>query len=180
MHEKETNDCMLGSVVKRFPIYVIDEEIYNSPPSVVLGTVDKFVQIIRKPDKVGALFGGDRMQFRLPDLILQDELHLISGPLGSLSGAVEQIIDLYASSETFKPKVIGSTATIKQAAEQIKGVFGRASHQFPTYVSSVDDSYYSVAKKDSPVQNLFRYHNSLFLFRYVYVASSECNFIANT
>ena len=150
MHEKEINDCTLASVVKRFPIYVIDEEIYNSPPSVVLGTVDKFVQIIRKPDKVGALFGGDRMQFRLPDLILQDELHLISGPLGSLSGAVEQIIDLYASSETFKPKVIGSTATIKQAAEQIKGVFGRASHQFPTYVSSVDDSYYSVAKKDSP------------------------------
>ena len=70
------------------PVEVIDERIYDNPPSLVIATADKFAMIAFRP-KAGALFGrsvvgGDARQVHVPPgLIVQDELHLISGPLGN-------------------------------------------------------------------------------------------------
>ncbi len=59
-------------------------------PGLVIGTIDKFAQIVRKPDST-ALFHSDGGP---PELIIQDELHLITGPLGTVAGLYEAAIDL--------------------------------------------------------------------------------------
>ena len=86
----ETDGCVLAEW-DELPILTVDDQIYSSPPSMLIGTVDKFAQIVRRDD-VGALF-GQGSNAGPPDLIIQDELHLISGPLGTLAGIYETIID---------------------------------------------------------------------------------------
>ncbi|WP_262393481.1 hypothetical protein [Sporolactobacillus inulinus] len=82
-----------------------------------------------------------------PELIIQDELHLISGPLGSMVGLYESAIDFLSMDELggkkIKPKVIASTATIRRANSQIKGVFNRDVRQFPPSGINSDDSFFS-------------------------------------
>ena len=95
LHPNNNTECELSKLIEIFPVKVIDEEIYKEPPSVLIGTIDKFVQIFRKPNLVKNLFGLTN-SLGPPDLIIQDELHLISGPLGSMAGAIEHIIDEYA------------------------------------------------------------------------------------
>ena len=75
-------------------ITVVDEDIYKERPSLVLGTSDKFIQIVRVPE-TNSLFNSQTG--RRPELILQDELHLISGPLGSIAGLFEAAIDMICS-----------------------------------------------------------------------------------
>jgi len=67
-----------------------------------------------------------------PDLILQDELHLIEGPLGSLVGFYETAVD-YLSRERSgtPPKYIASTATIRRAEDQVLATFARIAQIFP-------------------------------------------------
>ena len=93
------------------PIVVIDDDIYASPPTLVMGTVDKFAQIAWK-DETGRIFGIDGKNGP-PELIIQDELHLISGPLGSIVGLYEGVIERLCTSETSRPKIVASTATIR-------------------------------------------------------------------
>ena len=143
-HEEDNKDCVINARLIEMPIMVIDEQIYNNPPSVLIGTIDKFVQIFRKPADIKKLF-GDGENKRGPDLIIQDELHLISGPLGSMTGAIEHLIEDYAE----YPKIIASTATIQRAEEQINGLYGKKSQLFPLNMSSPIDSFFSVPKKDS-------------------------------
>ena len=72
------------------PVYEVDEDLYAKPPSFLVATVDKFAQLAWN-EKARVLFGLDesgRRARRAPDIVIQDELHLISGPLGSLVGAV--------------------------------------------------------------------------------------------
>ena len=83
-------------VTKGSSIYTVDEDIYNVRPSIVLGTSDKFVQLVEKP-RAGNIFRSTTG--KRPQLILQDELHLISGPLGSISGLYETAIDLICSEQ---------------------------------------------------------------------------------
>ena len=125
LHPNNNTECELSKLIEIFPVKVIDEEIYKEPPSVLIGTIDKFVQIFRKPNLVKNLFGLTN-SLGPPDLIIQDELHLISGPLGSMAGAIEHIIDEYADN----PKIIASTATIQDAPEQILGLYERESCLF--------------------------------------------------
>lgn len=113
------------------PVHVIDEDIYESMPSIVIGTVDKFATMAWQP-KARSIFGlgedGQRV-YSPPGLIIQDELHLISGPLGSMVGLYEPVInDLTTDDRGAKPipaKIIASTATVRRYEDQILGLFGR-------------------------------------------------------
>lgn len=113
----------------RLTVLTVDEDLYAAPPSLLIGTVDKFAQVVRKQES-GALFGL-RRDLRAPDLIIQDELHLIGGPLGSLTGLYETAIDELCRNEEGCAKIVGSTATIRRADEQIRHVFDRSAFQFP-------------------------------------------------
>jgi superfamily II DNA or RNA helicase len=146
---KNIDKCELSKEIKSFPIYVIDEQIYDDPPSAIVGTVDKFVQVIRNPISARKIFAVDK-NMRSLDLIIQDELHLISGPLGSISGLIEILIEEYASNGESTPKIIGSTATIQRAEEQIKSLYFKDSLQFPINISSIEDSFFSQTMTESP------------------------------
>ncbi|PZT98806.1 MAG: helicase [Gordonia sp. (in: high G+C Gram-positive bacteria)] len=113
------------------PVHVVDQDIYQVRPSIVIGTVDKFAMMAWRP-QARKLFGfsdrGDRV-VSPPGLIIQDELHLISGPLGSMVGLYEPIIDELCTDrrgqDPIPPKIIASTATIRRYEDQIRGLFGR-------------------------------------------------------
>ena len=84
-------DCAVEYPFNNLPFRTVDEQIYRNPPSLLIGTVDKFAQITRNK-KCAALFGLSPAS-QPPDLVIQDELHLISGPPGSLTGLYETAID---------------------------------------------------------------------------------------
>ncbi|MFD1935158.1 helicase-related protein [Nonomuraea mangrovi] len=122
------------------PVHVVDEVIYRNRPTLLIATADKFAQIAWR-EHVAALFNRDgRDAARPPELIIQDELHLISGPLGTLAGLYETAIDIAAD----KPKVIASTATIRRSDDQGKALFDREVHQFPPAGIDARDSWFSV------------------------------------
>lgn len=129
---------------KGLPIYVVDESIYDVRPTLLFGTVDKFAQVPLK-EEAQRLFGSDDLtKYRRPELIIQDELHLISGPLGSVVGLYEAGFDyIFKSGEdTVPPKYIASTATIRNAEEQVKAIFGRKVFQFPPNGIDVADNFF--------------------------------------
>ena len=121
--------CKSSKILGKIPALTVDEEIYKNPPSLIIGTVDKFAQIVKNTD-TKALFGTNTSK-QPPDLIIQDELHLISGPLGSIIGIYEIAIDEFCKNSKGKAKIIGSTATIRRAEDQIRSLFDRRSFQFP-------------------------------------------------
>ncbi|HKA98507.1 MAG TPA: DISARM system helicase DrmA [Streptosporangiaceae bacterium] len=86
-------------------------------------------------------------RFTPPDLVLQDELHLIEGPLGSMVGIFEAAVDLLASATSdagrVRPKYIASTATVRQAAEQVQSLFVRELAVFPPSGLSAEDSFFA-------------------------------------
>jgi hypothetical protein len=90
-----------------------------------------------------------------PDLIIQDELHLISGPLGTMVGLYESAIDWLASWDVdghrVRPKVIASTATIRRAAEQVHALFWRQVEVFPPQVLDAGDSFFARRRPTSEV-----------------------------
>lgn len=139
-----TDGCELGRAGP-LPIYTNDEDVYAEQPSLVIGTADKFAQIARN-SRTSALFGDDFHD--PPDLIVQDELHLISGPLGTLSGLYETAIDILATKDGCPPKVIGSTATIRRAASQVRALFARDTMQFPPPGIDAGDSAFAVIETD--------------------------------
>src|SRR5262249_38071611 len=85
-----------------------------------------------------------------PDLIIQDELHLISGPLGSLAGLYEVAIDELCRRDAIRPKLIGSTATIRRAEEQIRALFDRTTYQFPSPGLDASNSGFAVTDLAHP------------------------------
>lgn len=84
---------------------------------------------------------------RPPDLIIQDELHLISGPLGTLVGLYETAVDQLATWEVegqaVRPKVVASTATIRQAQTQVHNLFLRQLQVFPPQGLDIQDNFFS-------------------------------------
>ena len=81
-------------------------------------------------------------EFLPPDLIIQDELHLIDGPLGSLFGVFEAILSSIIKENGGNPKYIASSATIKNAETQSKLLFARKLYQFPPHGLDVEDNFF--------------------------------------
>lgn len=131
------------------PILAVDEPIYRRLPCFIIATVDKFAAM-PWTGEVGAFFGrvskADSEGFygpchpsagrplpvpRLlpPDVVIQDELHLISGPLGTMVGLYETALDELSTIEKqghrIRPKIIASTATVRRAESQIRALFNR-------------------------------------------------------
>ncbi len=98
---------------------------------------------------------------RPPDLIIQDELHLISGPLGSMVGLYESAIDHLCTwtknGQRVRPKVIASTATIRRAEQQVKQLFMRRVEVFPPAGLSLDDNFFSKRRPPGPAHPGRRY-----------------------
>ncbi|MEU6678311.1 helicase-related protein [Streptomyces sp. NPDC046925] len=122
------------------PVHLVDEAVYDARPTLVIATVDKFASMPWR-EKTAALFNRDRADGTPPpELIVQDELHLISGPLGTLTGLYETAVDVLAD----QPKVIASTATIRRAGDQGKALFAREVSQFPPAGLDSRDSWFAV------------------------------------
>lgn len=87
---------------------------------------------------------------RPPDLIIQDEFHLISGPLGTMVGLYETAVDELSTwkidERSIRPKIIASTATVRKANEQVKGVFLRQVAVFPPHGLDVEDNFFAVQR----------------------------------
>lgn len=131
------------------PIVAVDEPIYRRLPCFMIATVDKFAALpwtgpvggffgrVQRYDKAG-FYGpcepgrGSKLpEARLnpPDLIVQDELHLISGPLGTMAGLYETALDELCVAKRdgheIRPKIVASTATVRRAEKQIRALFNR-------------------------------------------------------
>ena len=129
------------------PVAVVDEQMYDEPPTILIGTVDKFAQLTWS-DRGGAFFGLDR--HLPPSLIIQDELHLISGPLGTVVGVYESAIQGLLKLADANPKIIASTATIRRSADQVLGLFCRPVTQFPPSGLSAVSSYFAREVRETP------------------------------
>jgi hypothetical protein len=149
------------------PILAVDEPIYRRLPAFLIATVDKFASLPWVAQS-GALLGGasryDESGFHgaaepgqgrplpaplpPPDLVIQDELHLISGPLGTMAGLYETAIEALSirtiDGQAVKPKIVASTATVRRAQDQIQALFARSVTQvFPPPGPSRKDSYFA-------------------------------------
>jgi hypothetical protein len=118
--------------------------------------VDKFALLAWKSE-ARALFGIDKDGVRYcspPSLIIQDELHLISGPLGSMVGLYETVIEELCTDRrgqgTTSPKIVSSTATIRRYVDQIKALYARSDVAlFPPPGLSADDSFFARYARDA-------------------------------
>lgn len=144
------------------PLRLYDEEIYKHPPTLLFGTVDKFAQLAHNVENGHGrdsrrIFGQRRRGNTLlpsvtpPELIIQDELHLLLGPLGSAVGLFETAIDELCSYNidgfTLRPKVITSTATTRNTKDQIYALFDREVQIFPKAGIHCDDSFFAYYKR---------------------------------
>lgn len=135
------NTCDFGKESNNIlPYNVVDEALYEKPPSLLIATVDKFARLAWA-ERAGSFFGlhGNRP----PELIIQDELHLISSALGSIVGVYEIAIDAALIARGMRAKYIASTATIKNADKQVKTLFARDMAIFPPSGLRMDDSYFA-------------------------------------
>lgn len=130
------------------PVLVVDEALYATPPTFLLGTVDKFAQLAWVPES-GRLFARDNGKLP-PSLIIQDELHLLTGPLGTTVGLYETAIGLLCEHAGNGPKVISSTATIRRASAQVAGLFGRDVELFPPSGIDADKSFFADVDESAP------------------------------
>ncbi|GGM88384.1 DNA helicase [Terrabacter tumescens] len=123
------------------PVRVVDEMLYESPPTILLATVDKFARLQFRPD-AGRLLGLNT-PFRQPSMIIQDELHLLSGPLGTTVAAFDAVVQMLLSAGGSAPKIVASTATIRASDEQVKGLYGRPVALYPPSGLDDDETFFS-------------------------------------
>lgn len=155
------------------PAYTVDEQVYHRCPTIIVSTSDKIARLAFEPraasifgnvERYNAFYGYYRGEllpehrttkasnisysvnvrpFSPPDLIVQDELHLMEGPLGSIFGLYENVVEGLIKIAKGVPKYIASTATIRDAEMQVKRLFSRKLFQFPPYGISIDDSFFA-------------------------------------
>ena len=151
------------------PAYLIDDHVYSRCPTIIVSTADKIARLAFEP-RAGSIFGNVNYfnkylgynrnemfpkdskgqpnfnveidSLKAPDLIIQDELHLIDGPLGSLFGLYEAIVDAIIEKQGGNPKYIASTATISNAQKQVDMLFSKELFQFPPHGLDISDNFY--------------------------------------
>lgn len=153
------------------PAYTVDEQIYHRCPAVIVSTADKIARLAYEP-RAGGIFGSVSMYnpcygylknpdlfpreptkasrslsvevppFEPPELIIQDELHLLDGPLGSMFGLFENAVDILIREGGRIPKRIASTATIRRAETQVRNLFASEVFQFPPHGLTIEDSFF--------------------------------------
>ncbi len=157
------------------PALTVEEQVFSKLPSVVVATVDKFARPPFNPQAAG-FFGNvdahnsvhgyfrkttwlssqaktQKLIYQLspPNLIVQDELHLIEGPLGSLVGLYETAIDFLSSETNKNPvKYVASTATIRSAHDQTMAIFHRSLQLFPPRGLDASKRFF-ITEKDTHV-----------------------------
>ena len=134
-------DCEFG---QGLPIAVVDDDVYAQRPTLIIATVDKFASLPWRAE-VSELFNIGHPE-PPPELIIQDELHLIAGPLGTLTGLYETAVDELCTRDGVPPKIVASTATIRRAADQALALYGRQVRQFPPPGLDARDSYFAVER----------------------------------
>lgn len=136
--------CATKNLNNGLPIHMVDEAIYTHTPSFVISTIDKFAQLPMN-NKTYTIFGKmpNGANKKPPELIIQDELHLLSGPLGTITGLYEVAITKFCEYNGIPVKILASTATIRNASEQIKALYGRTHTQFPPQGINCDDSFFA-------------------------------------
>ena len=153
----EDPDCAFSKKKNRtLPLLVVDEDIYDNPPTLLIGTVDKFAMLPWE-EKARRLFALGMKGISPPDLIIQDELHLISGPLGSMVGHYETVVQELCTrrheNHVIRPKIVASTATISRAAEQCQALYNCLPEnvfQFPPQALRAGDSFFAREDAEQP------------------------------
>ena len=140
------------------PVRLCDDHIYDEPPTLLFGTVDKFVQLSRRVNTRDVSADSRRLFGRgtgcnPPDLIIQDELHLLLGPLGSAVSLFEAAIDQLCSYKRqdgviVRPKIISSTATTRNTYLQVRALYDRDVSIFPKNGTDYDDSFFAFYKRE--------------------------------
>lgn len=178
-HEKCAFAFGNGRIIHRrdyqgpIPVSLCDETIYQHPPTLLFGTVDKFAQLAHKVNDENngrnsdsrRLFGKGNWEngkpgggYIPPDLIIQDELHLLLGPLGSAVSLFESAIDqLCTRKDGTRPKIISSTATTRNTQLQIAAIFDRKVNLFPKPGVECDDSFFSFYRREIKENNDCKY-----------------------
>ena len=182
------------------PIIAVDEPLYRRLPAFLISTVDKFASLPWE-GRSGVLLGGAarygpdgfygaadpgvgsplERPLPPPDLIIQDELHLISGPLGTMMGlyetAIEALCTLREGKRAPRPKIVASTATVRQAGDQVQAVFARdETRVFPPPGPDRRDSFFArtAPASETPARVYLGIaasgRNAKFLFRRVVLA----------
>ncbi|MGR6317508.1 helicase-related protein [Micromonospora soli] len=126
---------------RELPVTVVDDVLYEEPPTILLATVDKFARLQFKP-QAGSLLGLNTT-FRQPSMIIQDELHLLSGPLGTTVAVFDAVIQMLLSRDGAVPKIVASTATIRASDEQVQGLYGRSVALYPPAGLDGDRTFFS-------------------------------------
>jgi hypothetical protein len=138
--------CILHESI---PVSVVDDDLYARAPSLLIGTIDKFARMVWEP-RSRAFFGFGESETLPPSLVIQDELHLINGPLGTIAGVYEAGVDTILRSRGSVPKYIAATATIQRAAAQCRALYDREAFIFPPLGLDASDSFYSREDRTGP------------------------------
>ncbi|KIG17618.1 Superfamily II DNA and RNA helicase [Enhygromyxa salina] len=160
------------------PLQFVDEQVYRELPCFVVATVDKFAMLPWRGD-TGLLFGRATHRDDVcyygpanpsasipkaakpiagllpPELIVQDELHLISGPLGTMVGlfetAIEELCTREVEGKRVRPKIIAATATVRRAQRQVQALYGRReTNLFPPQGLDPFETWFSLVEHDKP------------------------------
>jgi hypothetical protein len=162
----QTGESTLAASRVPIPATIVDDQVYRHPPSLLIATVDKLARLTFEP-RAGRLFGNvshfhpwdgylatetESGQFPMlgktitslepPEMILQDELHLLDGPLGSMVGLYELAVDELCRNRNRPVKYIASTATIREAESQVAALFNRSLSVFPPRGLDADDRFF--------------------------------------